>query len=91
VFVALPKGAEEFRGELEPVSELEEWVPLVEGEAAWEQIGAEQADWVAAVDEGPEIAAKRARLADVRAIDPAVVDRSLPVAHERRTKRVRKG
>lgn len=88
VFVALPPGAVEHRGELEPVSQLEEWVPFVEGEAPWEQIGAPEPDWVAAVAEPPDIATKRAELKQARAIDPGVVDRSLPPAHE---KRVRKG
>lgn len=40
-FVRLPPDALEWRGELEPTVEIEEWVPFVEGEAPWEQAGAE--------------------------------------------------
>lgn len=42
-FVRVPPGSTEWRGELEPVVELQEWVPFVEGEAPWEQAGAEAA------------------------------------------------
>lgn len=47
-FVRLPPDAIEWRGELEPPVGLEEWVPFVEGEAPWEQAGAEAADSAAA-------------------------------------------
>lgn len=40
-FIRLPPDGLEWRGELEPVVELEEWVPFVEGEVPWEQAGAE--------------------------------------------------
>jgi len=40
-FVRVPPGAIEWRGELEPAVALEEWVPFVEDELPWEQVGAE--------------------------------------------------
>lgn len=43
-FVRVPSGSVEWRGELEPPVELEEWVPFVEGEVPWEQAGAEATD-----------------------------------------------
>ncbi|WP_423604070.1 hypothetical protein [Sphingomonas sp. MS122] len=46
-FIRLPPDALEWRGELEPGVQVEEWVPFVEGEAPWEQAGAEVMDWVA--------------------------------------------
>ncbi len=64
-FIRLPPGALEWRGELEPGVEIEEWVPFVEGEAPWEQAGAEVPDWVGAEgvdrreegkEEGPPLA-----------------------------------
>ncbi|WP_447726266.1 hypothetical protein [Sphingomonas koreensis] len=42
-FVRVPAGALEWRGELEPPVELEEWVPFIEDEPPWEQAGAEAA------------------------------------------------
>ena len=41
--VRLPPDGLEWRGELEPVVELEEWMPFVEGRVPWEQAGAEVA------------------------------------------------
>ena len=52
-FVRVPPGALEWRGELEPPVGIEEWVPFVEGEAPWEQAGAEVPDW-AGVEEVAE-------------------------------------
>lgn len=43
-FVRVPPGALEWRGELEPAVELEDWEPFVEGEVPWEQAGAEAAE-----------------------------------------------
>ena len=45
-FVRLPPDGLEWRGELEPVVELEEWVPFVDDEVPWEQVGAEVAEAV---------------------------------------------
>jgi len=43
-FVRVPPGSVEWRGELEPTVEIEEWVPFTRDEAPWEQAGAEPAD-----------------------------------------------
>lgn len=43
-FVRVPPGALEWRGELEPAVELEDWEPFIEGEVPWEQAGAEAAE-----------------------------------------------
>jgi hypothetical protein len=40
-FIRLPPDGLEWRGELEPGVEVEEWVPFVAGEAPWEQAGVE--------------------------------------------------
>lgn len=41
-FVRVPADSVEWRGEFEPTVELEEWVPFVEDEVPWEQVGAER-------------------------------------------------
>src|SRR5690606_10752300 len=86
-FIAVPKGREEHRGELEDLFDLEEWEPFVPGEVPWEQIGADSPDWVALPPEPPELVEQRARLEQAREIDPSVIDRSLPEPHQRRGKR----
>lgn len=39
-FVRVPPGSVEWRGEFEPTVDLDEWVPFVEDEVPWEQVGA---------------------------------------------------
>jgi hypothetical protein len=90
VFIRLPTGAAEHRGELEDVFDFDEWEPFRENEPAWERIGEAEADWPGLPPEPPEIVEKRARLADARQVDPSVVDTTLPLEHKRRVKRTRK-
>lgn len=61
-FIRLPPGGLEWRGALEPPVEIEEWVPFVEDEVPWEQVGAQAADGAAA--QGGEAPARSGGKAD---------------------------
>jgi hypothetical protein len=58
-FVRVHHGGPEYRGELVPPVEMEEFVPFVEDERPWTDAGADVIDWVAApAAAGDEVGAK---------------------------------
>jgi hypothetical protein len=58
-FLRVGHGGAEYRGELVPAVEIEEFVPFVEGERPWTHAGAEVVDWVAVGDGEEDEAGER--------------------------------